>query len=89
MNKPKVVKYLVKIVKRYDVILIQEIRDKSGTAINKLLKKVNENNYDPYKLIISERIGRSSMKETICFFISSFEIEGHISIPIPRQRAGG
>ncbi len=66
MKKPEVVKYLVKIIKRYDIILIQEIRDKSGKAIKDLLKEVNKS--DQYEMVISQRIGRSSMKEQYAFF---------------------
>jgi len=31
----------LQIVKRYDIVLIQEIRDKSGTAIETLVDAVN------------------------------------------------
>jgi len=34
-------KYLLQIVRRYDIILIQEIRDKSGKAIDTLVDAVN------------------------------------------------
>lgn len=75
MKKPEVVKNLVKIVRRYDIIVIQEVRDKSGTAIKKLLEKVNENNSDAYELIISDRIGRSSMKEQYAFLYRPSKLE--------------
>lgn len=67
MTRPKVVENLVKIVRRYDLIVIQEVRDKSGKAILQLVDKVNLGRSDKYDLIISPRIGRSSMKEQYAF----------------------
>jgi len=62
MNKPLLHKYLPKIVARYDLILIQEIRDSSGEAIQELMKLVQQID-SRYKLELSERLGRSTSKE--------------------------
>jgi len=61
---------LIDIILRYDLILIQEIRDKSGKAIGKLLKEINNKTKIPkvkYKLEISARLGRTSSKEQYGF----------------------
>ncbi|XP_068727849.1 deoxyribonuclease-1-like isoform X2 [Montipora capricornis] len=59
---------LVKIILRYDVILIQEIRDASQTEIMKLLGLVNKaSTRGYYHLSISPRLGRSSSKEQYAF----------------------
>ena len=67
MAKKEVVEILVKILEKYDIVLIQEIRDKSGKSIKKLLKKLNENNQNTFKLIISKRLGNSSSKEQYAY----------------------
>ena len=57
-----IVSHLVNIVVRYDLILIQEIRDKSETVIKNFLedcKSVNEH----LDMIVSPRLGRTSYKE--------------------------
>ncbi|XP_066304115.1 deoxyribonuclease-1-like [Branchiostoma lanceolatum] len=65
MSKPEVVETLIKIIRRYDIIAIQEIRDSSQTAFPTLLAKVN-NGLAPdqtYKSIVSARLGRTASKE--------------------------
>ena len=46
MSNERVVKIIVKIIRHFDVIVLQEIVDKSEKAINKLLREVN-NGLDP------------------------------------------
>lgn len=68
MATPGIPELLVEIVLRYDVILIQEIRDASGKAILKLLSLVNKNSTKGiYDITISPRLGRSSSKEQYAF----------------------
>jgi len=50
----------------YDVFVVQEIRDKSGTAIEKLADRLPE-----YSYIISERAGTTSSKEQYAIFYNS------------------
>ncbi len=47
----------------YDILIVQEIRDVSGTAIETLAEKFPE-----YEYIISERAGQSSSKEQYAVF---------------------
>ena len=69
MKKPEVVEKLVKILARYDIIFVQELRDRSGLAIKKLLTKLNKYSNSNYKIVISDRLGLTSSKEQYVFFI--------------------
>lgn len=68
MSKPEVVDILVKIIKRYDLLLIQEIRDSTYTAIYDLLSKVNHGEQEPFMMELSPRLGRTISKEQYAFF---------------------
>ncbi|CAL1532042.1 unnamed protein product [Lymnaea stagnalis] len=57
---------IVKIVSRYDVILIQEVRDTTGYAVDELWRRLNAT--DSWGLLQSEPIGRTSYKEQYAFF---------------------
>jgi len=71
MDKPGVPEILVDIISRYDVILIQEIRDISEIAIYELLDLVNAENGGAYSLLLSDRLGRTSSKEQYAYFYKS------------------
>ncbi|XP_028417651.1 deoxyribonuclease-1-like [Dendronephthya gigantea] len=69
ISKNNVTDILVKIISSYDIILIQEIRDKKD-AMERLLKSVNiriANSSNQYEMIISGRLGRSASKEQYAF----------------------
>ncbi|CAE1326480.1 DNASE1 [Acanthosepion pharaonis] len=59
-------RYIIKIIQRYDLILIQEIRDKSQTVMYKVLKQLEEAK-TPYRKHISKRLGRTTSKEQYAF----------------------
>ena len=59
--------HLVKILSRYDVVLIQEVRDKCGKSLRKLWQSLNETG-NPYGFVESERLGRTSYTEQYVFF---------------------
>jgi endonuclease/exonuclease/phosphatase family metal-dependent hydrolase len=59
---------LTAIANRYDLLLIQEIRDKSGTAIVDLLNRVNAATDDDFAMVVSNRLGRTTSKEQYAFF---------------------
>ncbi|XP_071953899.1 deoxyribonuclease-1-like [Antedon mediterranea] len=75
IGKPDVVEQLVQILNRYDLVLIQEIRDKSGTAIVELIQSLNSYSSDEYSMIISSRVGRTSSKEQYAYFYKSYYFE--------------
>lgn len=66
---------LSNIIKKYDIIFIQELRDKDGIAIKKLLNEVNKNTLNKYSLLISDRLGSSNSKEQYVFFYRSDVID--------------
>ncbi|KAM3864091.1 deoxyribonuclease-1 [Diretmus argenteus] len=56
------------IVHRYDIILIQEVRDNDLSATKKLMEHVNKGSPQfRYRHIVSEPLGRSSYKERYLF----------------------
>jgi endonuclease/exonuclease/phosphatase family metal-dependent hydrolase len=59
---------LIKIIKRYDILMIQEIRDASQTSIYDLQTQLNNSTTDDYDIIVSTRLGRTSSKEQYAFF---------------------
>ncbi|XP_019213791.2 deoxyribonuclease-1-like [Oreochromis niloticus] len=59
-------KIITKIVKRYDVILIQEVRDSDLSATQTLMDYVNEDS-PQYKYIVSEPLGANKYKERYLF----------------------
>ncbi|XP_030633155.1 deoxyribonuclease 1 like 4, tandem duplicate 2 [Chanos chanos] len=66
------VKYLIKIVSRYSIVVILEVVDKSGKAMEKFLKELNRtgaNRRHPYSMRISSRLGRTVYKEQfVCLY---------------------
>jgi len=68
MGKPDVVNVLKRILIRYDIVLIQEIRDASDTSIHQLLAEVNSMGAGTWAMRLSERLGRTSSKEQYAFF---------------------
>ncbi|KAG1688233.1 Deoxyribonuclease-1 [Nymphon striatum] len=54
---------LIEVVKKYDLIVIQEIVDKSEASIYKLMYRLHVDENLPMKLYLSPRIGTSSYKE--------------------------
>ncbi|XP_021954867.1 deoxyribonuclease-1 [Folsomia candida] len=56
---------IIKIVKRYDVIALSEITDRTEQAVQRLMEKINlaSSKRRPYHYIISDRVGRTNNKE--------------------------
>ncbi|XP_034725490.1 deoxyribonuclease 1 like 4, tandem duplicate 2 isoform X3 [Etheostoma cragini] len=65
-----VVTHLTNIVSRYSVAVILEVMDKSGKAMEKLLKELNNSNRNsPYSMKASSQLGRDTYKERfVCFY---------------------
>ncbi len=71
LEKSDVSDALVKIIKRYDVILFQEVRDVSGEAADDLMNLVNSTGA-AYRYVINDRVGRApAYKEQYAFFFNS------------------
>ncbi|XP_034550955.1 deoxyribonuclease gamma-like isoform X2 [Notolabrus celidotus] len=68
VSDPDVLSALVKIVSRYDIILILEVVDVSGISIKLLLQELNRvNTGHHYALQLSARLGRNRYKEQFMF----------------------
>ncbi|XP_019616286.1 PREDICTED: deoxyribonuclease-1-like [Branchiostoma belcheri] len=68
MSDPNIADMLVRICQRYDILVIQEVRDSTGTAIVDLLSRVNSPGTANYDMVISDRLGRTTSKEQYAFF---------------------
>ena len=75
-SKPDVMEVLGKIIRTYDVVAIQEIRDKSQTALPALLEIVNSDD-SQYDYNVSARLGRtnSSYKEQYAYIYNNQTVE--------------
>ena len=69
VSKPLVVNALKQILPRYDLVLIQEIRDADGDSIQILLNELNDVTNLRYQMVISSRTGRSTSKEQYAYFL--------------------
>ncbi|KAJ8359066.1 hypothetical protein SKAU_G00155910 [Synaphobranchus kaupii] len=68
ISDPTILSILVKIVSRYDIIVILEVVDVSGNSVDSFLKELNKmNEKHHYTLKISSRLGRSRYKEQFMF----------------------
>uniref|UniRef100_A0A1I8F6F9 Endo/exonuclease/phosphatase domain-containing protein n=1 Tax=Macrostomum lignano TaxID=282301 RepID=A0A1I8F6F9_9PLAT len=55
---------LARILNRYDILVVMEIRDKSGEAFRKLVERANrDERRDPFSYVISVRTGRHAKKQ--------------------------
>ncbi|RVE72532.1 hypothetical protein OJAV_G00039560 [Oryzias javanicus] len=78
VSDEEVVGHLIKIMSRYSIVVIQEVMDKSGEAMNLLLEKLNstrKNKKSPYEMISSEALGRDTYKEKYVCFYRKDEVE--------------
>ncbi|XP_024915055.1 deoxyribonuclease I-like 1-like isoform X5 [Cynoglossus semilaevis] len=63
-NNKRVMDILLKILSRFDLSLIQEVRDAKGKATQTLVKSLNSfDKSNSYSYVVSERLGRKSYKE--------------------------
>nr|XP_055074478.1 deoxyribonuclease 1 like 4, tandem duplicate 1 isoform X1 [Misgurnus anguillicaudatus]XP_055074479.1 deoxyribonuclease 1 like 4, tandem duplicate 1 isoform X2 [Misgurnus anguillicaudatus]XP_055074481.1 deoxyribonuclease 1 like 4, tandem duplicate 1 isoform X1 [Misgurnus anguillicaudatus] len=68
LSDPLVRKTLIKIVSRYDIVVILEVVDSKGDAVDDFLKELNKSNKTHhYTLEISTRLGRGNYKEQFMF----------------------
>ena len=69
-SKPEVMEVLSKIIRNYDVIAVQEIRDESQTALLALRDTVNSNGVN-YDYVVSDRLGRTTSKEQYAYLFNT------------------
>ncbi|KAI2666347.1 Deoxyribonuclease-1 [Labeo rohita] len=63
---------ITKVVQRYDIVVIQEVRDSDLSATNRLMQSVNGGGSPyQYQYIVSEPLGRNTYKERYLFVYRS------------------
>ncbi|XP_048407857.1 deoxyribonuclease-1 [Stegostoma tigrinum] len=58
---------IVNLVRRYDIILIQEVRDADLSAVRTLMNKLNSSSKQTYSYTVSDPLGHSTYKERYLF----------------------
>ena len=74
INKPEVMDVLSKIIKKFDIVAIQEVRNKEQNVIPTLLNLVNDAD-TKYDYVISERLGRTGSKEQHAFVYNTKTVD--------------
>ncbi len=74
LQKPKAMDVLAKVVRRFDVIAIQELRSKDQDVIPRFLELINEDG-SRFDFIIGPRLGRTTSKEQYVFLYDTRRIE--------------
>lgn len=72
-SKPEVMEVLAQIIRSYDVVAVQEIRDSSQTALPQLVETVNSEG-GSYEYVVSERLGRTTSKEQYAYVYDSSRV---------------
>ncbi|NXO02854.1 DNSL2 protein, partial [Rhinopomastus cyanomelas] len=67
MSYEEVANIIVSILSRYDLVLVQEVRDSDLSAVTRLMEQLNSVSSSPYDYEISGPLGRDSYKEMYLF----------------------
>jgi len=73
-GNPETMAILADIISQFDIVAIQEIRDKSGTAMQSLESAVDAKGVD-YEYIIGPRLGRTTSKEQYAYIYRTASVE--------------
>lgn len=74
MKKPKAMAVLVKVIRQFDVVAVQELRSKDQTIAAKFVQMINAEGAN-YDFVLGPRLGRSSSKEQYLFIFNADRIE--------------
>ncbi|XP_067648775.1 deoxyribonuclease-1-like [Haliotis asinina] len=74
-SKPDVMETIRKIISTYDVMLVQEIRQKSGECMEQLLDLLNTNASTQFAYIASPRLGRTRSKEQYAYYYKTDKVK--------------
>lgn len=75
-EKEDVMNVLTKIAQEFDIIFVQEIRDKEEETASYYCQKINEEvGYNKYDFIKSDRLGRSQSKEAYSYFYNTDKVK--------------
>jgi hypothetical protein len=72
-GNPEVIAIIAEIIRRFDIVAVQEIRDSTGEAVVTLRTAVNATGAR-YEYVIGPREGRTSSKEQYAFFYNTSTI---------------
>lgn len=86
-SKKEVMNILARIIVKFDIVAIQEIRDKSGIAI-KRLEALIDNHGEDYSVITGDRLGRTHSKEQYAYIYKTdlFELLNSYNYKEPGDR---
>lgn len=74
MNKPHVMNVLAEVVRRFDVVAIQEIRSLDDTLLPNFIALINSTGRK-YDFVVGKREGRTSSKEQYAFVFDTASLE--------------
>jgi endonuclease/exonuclease/phosphatase family metal-dependent hydrolase len=74
LKKPKVMDVLAKVVRRFDVVAIQEVRAKDDTIVPRFVELINAEGAK-YAHVIGPRLGRTTSKEQYAIIYNTERIE--------------
>ncbi len=74
MSKPHVVDILARVMRKFDIVAIQEIRSMDQSVIPALVDKINSTGRN-YDFVISERLGRTHSKEQYAYIFDCGSVE--------------
>lgn len=74
MKKPEVMDVLAKVIRRFDVVAVQEVRSKDQGVVPKFVEMINAEGAH-YDYVIGPRLGRTSSKEQYVFIFDASRIE--------------
>lgn len=73
-RKPHVMKVLADVIRRFDVVAIQELRTKESSVMESLLQLVNQDGAE-YQYVVGPRLGRTVSKEQYVFVFDPHRVE--------------
>lgn len=74
LSKPAVVDVLARVVRKFDVVAVQEVRAKSDDVVPRFVQAINADG-SRYHFVIGPREGRTSSKEQYTFIYDTTRIE--------------
>ncbi|MFM7108112.1 MAG: endonuclease/exonuclease/phosphatase family protein [Planctomycetaceae bacterium] len=74
LAKPQVVDVLTKVVRRFDIVAVQEVRAKSDSIVPSFVAAINADG-SRYDFIIGPRLGRTASKEQYTFIYDTTRVE--------------
>jgi deoxyribonuclease-1-like protein len=87
-RKPEVMNVLANVIRRYDVVAIQELRTKDAWVMENLVALVNSSGSD-YRYLVGPRLGRTNSKEQYVFVYDAARIDADpqslLTVPDPQD----